>query len=119
VARLGRTQLAPPWTSRVSRVVLLVQFTADLAGDSTASATVTAARSDAGAPSGGATASATVTAARSDAGAVAGTATGALSTVAVTASSAGVAGATTAAGQVAGVANIPSVRIYRSPFGRT
>jgi hypothetical protein len=98
VARLGRRQVGV-WTSRVSPIVLAVQFAADVPGDSTASATVTAARSDVGAVTGASTASATLTAA--------------------TAVTVDLAGAVTAAGVVDGVANIPSIRINRAPFGRT
>lgn len=98
MARLGRTHLVP-WTSRVSRIVLAVQFTADVPGESTASGTITAARSDVGAVTGASTASATLTAATSFA--------------------LDVTGAVTAAGEVSGVANIPSARINRAPFGRT
>lgn len=118
MARLGRRQVGV-WTSRVSPIVLAVQFTADLTGASTGAATITAARSDAGGSAGATTAAATITAARADTAGVSGTATGSLATVAATASSSGVSGSATAAGEVAGVANIPSVRIHRGPFGRT
>lgn len=98
MARLGRRQVGV-WTSRVSPIVLAVQFAADVPGDSTASATVTAARFDVGDLAGASTASATLSAATSVSG--------------------DLAGAVTAAGVVTGVANIPSIRINRAPFGRT
>lgn len=76
-----------------------MQFAADVPGDSTASGTITAARFDVGDLAGAVTASATLSAA--------------------TSVSVDLAGAVTAAGVVTGVANIPSVRINRAPFGRT